>query len=265
MLNRALRSIKLSLVAGIAAVASRVGGRMGDRGCRVTNCRYRTRLAAMASTVVLAGLLSAALAQPASANPISPGSSDVTPDIYTTSPGTALASEGFTYSVENVEYTVWAYKAAVGEGLCAGCLNYIVTVHTDPGATVTQIALSDFGAGGQLDAGYNTQLGYGVGPPTYVGESTNGTVVFTYATPVTGQTTTDFLEIETSTTTYNSNGGVCLYSSVGSLIQCGAGYEPASAPEPASVALFGTALAWLGLLEAARRRRTRVGGARTDA
>jgi hypothetical protein len=260
MLDRALRWVRLSLLAGIVAIASRVGGRLVEKGSRGTSFRYRTRLAAVAATVVLAGPLSVVLVQPASANPINPGSSDVTPDVYTTSPGTALATEGDTFTVKNISYSIWAYQAAVGEGLCNGCLNYIVTVHTDPGATVTQIALSGFGSGGQLDAGYNTELGYGqAGAPEYVGETANGTVTFTYASALSSQETTDYLEVETSTKTYDNNGTVCMYNSVGSLIQCGTGYEPTPAPEPASVALFGTALAWLGLFGAVRRRHAGVG------
>jgi hypothetical protein len=87
-------------------------------------------------------------------------------------------------------------------GLCTGCLNYIITyiitVHIDPGATVSQIELSDFAPGAPLDAGYDTELGFGqTGASEYVGELSNGTVTFTYASPQ-----------STQGTTYNTSGNV---------------------------------------------------------
>jgi len=216
--------------------------------------RYRARLAPATAAVVVAGALSAGVAQPASANPISPGSSNVAPDVYTTSPGTLVTSEGFNFSgslAGDGSYTEYVYKAGAGQGLCTNCLNYIITIHTDPGAEITQIDLSDFAPGAPLDAGYNTELGLGqTGAPEYVGELSNGTVTFAYSPALNSQGTTDYLEMETSTTGYANTGGVCFNSNQ----SCESGYEPnAPVSEPASLSLLGSTLFGFGWFTSRRR------------
>lgn len=211
-----------------------------------------------AAAGLLVGLIMAGQSQLALANPIIAGET-VAPDVFVNSPGTSIASEGFSFNANDFTYTVFVYQvptSAPSDGLCAGCLNYIVTLHTDPGATINQISLSDF-AGPNLDVGYNTELGNGqTGAPVSVSDSANGTAItFNFAPgSLNVQGTTDFLEIETNSTSFTT-GSVCGLDQ-GSLINCGAGFQPVDMPEPASMAVLGAAVIGLGLLR--RRRRDSV-------
>jgi hypothetical protein len=234
------------------------------RGVRDTNFPYRPRLAATTATV-LAGLLSLALEQPASANPVTQGGSSVAPDHYTASPGTPLTSEGFSFTTPMFSYTAYIYtatsaNAATGAGECVGCLNYVVTLEVDSGADISKVDLSNFAAGNPLDAGYNTELGTGMaGDPTSVAELSNGTVEFTFSPAMgsSGQVSSQFLEVETDTTTHMP-GNVC--SSNSTTTKCGAGYEPSPAP-PIGVGLpavlgVGGLLFGASLLERSKKRRS---------
>jgi hypothetical protein len=181
------------------------------------NLPYWTRLAAMTAAVGLAGLFSLTLGQPASATPLTANGVNVRPDAYTSSPGTQIAtgagSDNIVVSGVTVgSYTEFVYKASIadastGAGECVNCLNYLITVHTDPGAEISKISLSNFSAGNPLDAGYliDPANGFGsgqTGAPQDVSESSDGTTVtFTYSPVLNVQGTTDFLEVETSSTT----------------------------------------------------------------
>ena len=202
---------------------------------QLSSLRNRERLAATTATVVLAGLFALALVQPAPANPITQGGGSVTPDHYTASPGTPLTSEGFSFTTPMFSYTAYIYTAtsvdaATGAGECVGCLNYVVTLEVDSGADISKVDLSNFAAGNPLDAGYNTELGTGsAGDPTSVAELSNGTVEFTFSPAMgsSGQVSSQFLEVETDTTTHMP-GNVCASNS--GTTDCGKGYEPSPAP-----------------------------------
>jgi hypothetical protein len=202
------------------------------------NPRYRARLTATAS-VVLAGLFSLALVQSASATQITPPpTSGLTPDHFTVgttgSPniGTLVTSEGSPasfnsandFSLTEYVYRATSVGAATGAGLCVGCLNFVLTAEVDAPADITSFTLSNFSPGDTMDAGYNTGLGTGV-DPTSVGDSSIGSVTFTYS-PALGngtQEATAFMEVETSATTYGP-GTMCGGSA------CAPGYEPTPAP-----------------------------------
>ncbi len=145
------------------------------------------------------------LSSHANATPLSANGVNVTPDAHTASPGTQIAtgagSDNIVVSGVTVgSYTEFVYQAAVadastGAGECVNCLNYLITVHTDPGAEVSEISLSNFSAGNPLDAGYNTNSAFGfgqTGKPQDVSESPDGTTVtFTYLPALDPQGTTN--------------------------------------------------------------------------
>jgi hypothetical protein len=254
-------------------VAELYAGGVGLRLEQLRSLGYRVRFAATTATVVLAGLFSLALVQPASAAPLTANGVNVTPDAYTASPGTQIAtgagSDNIVVSGVTVgSYTEFVYKAAVaaastGAGECINCLNYLITVHTDPGAEISKISLSNFSAGNPLDAGYlidpANDFGSGqTGKPQDVSESSDGTTVtFTYSPALNVQGTTDFLEVETSSTAVIKTGSTCVNTSPNF---CGPSYEPSPAPPigyglPVLLAV-GAMLFGAKLLQRGRKRRS---------
>jgi hypothetical protein len=191
---------------------------------------HRVRLAATTVAVVLAGLVSLALGQPASATMLADGQGDtapgVSPDVFS-SRGTELNNFGSGLLSDGATYTYYVYK---GNTYGASDLTFAFVINPGRGSPgITEATYSDF-SGYDVDAGY-CSCGTGTLPdpaPTGVGLSTDGsTVDFYFSTPLNTSGNSDYLMIETDSANYARKADVCL---MGATTSCSGGFEPTPAP-----------------------------------
>jgi hypothetical protein len=234
------------------------------RGVRVMNLQYRARLAVTATTVVLAGLFSLALVHSASATMLTDGQGDtapgVAPDVFS-SLGTDLKSTGSGALSDGASYTDYVYK---GNTYGASDLSYVFVINPgDSGPKITEASYSNF-TGYDVDAGYCGGAGATCGlgqlsAPTGVGRSSDGSTVDFYFSPaITTSGNTDFLMIETDSTSYVKTADICL---MGTGTSCSGGFDPAAPAPPIGVGLpavlaVGGMLCGACLLERSKKRRS---------
>lgn len=193
---------------------------------------------ALACLLVL--MLLAPLAQ---ASVLSNGNSVPPSPLFPT--GTLLVSTTGTITTATFSagYTEWVYADPTNTW-CAGCLDFVYQF-TNNGPDVNErYSMYNF-AGFSLDVGTNP---FGAHDPTTIDRSLNGSVVgfnFPAADEIgTGQTTV-LLVVETNALHYTTG----FVSAQDGTAGFGVGYSPASSvPEPSSLALLGSGLAFMGAM-----------------
>ena len=191
----------------------------------------------------------------AGANIIGPGQT-AAPDALTPGTGTYLAQSTGTLTATNpnsgntqytVSYDVGVYKDN-SNVLCSGCLDFFYKFTNNGPGVNERFSAFDF-SGFTTDVGYDT-LTPGQ-KPISVDRSLDGSVVgfnYTGADTLLAGASTGYLLIETNAMqfvpgTFTVQDGVSVN---------GQAWAPATTPEPASLALFGTGL--LGIVGVARRK-----------
>jgi hypothetical protein len=198
-----------------------------------------------------------------SANNLLPGQT-VSPDVFTT----AANSAGYTFVAStglqnvnplpgtsfNASYTEYVYRDA-NNVFCNTCLDFLISLSNAGPGIIERISTADFGAF-LTDVGYNTS-GITGGPaaipagiiPFDVTRSVAGDIIgFDFVplgTAISSGQSAVLLEIQTNATNYRT-GTVSVQDGTAGFA---AGLVPSSAaPEPVSLALFGSGLLGLGLL-----------------
>jgi hypothetical protein len=202
------------------------------------------------------------------ANVISPGQSNVTPDVFSTFiGGTLLASASETVTSPTVSSISANFTEAVFLS-SAGNVDFLFQVkNTSVGWDLFQQISGNF-SGFSTDVGYLTSGSLlpsspfvdGQIAPTSVNRSTNGaTVTFNFngVFEVPPNATTNVLFVITDATNFDSNGTLNLVFNQEDPAFPGI-FEPAAAtPVPAALPLFATGLGGLGLLGWRRKRKAR--------
>jgi hypothetical protein len=183
-------------------------------------------------------------------NILTPGNT-VSPDVFTSTSGfTVLATTGpiTVDPVPGVSFSATYEEVVVRDTnnvFCTNCLDFLIIATNGGPGIFERISTSSFGSF-LTDVGYNTAGPAGV-TPSSVDRSANGNVMgFNFIPPGTAVSAAEnsvLLEIQTNATNF-APGFVSVQDGTSGF---GAGYQPADAPEPASMFLFGAGFLGLGL------------------
>jgi hypothetical protein len=215
--------------------------------------RTKSWLLAGAIATVANGWLGLA---PARATVLSPGDSDMAPDVLTLGPHSGLVasisgplnapffSGHYSEMVLTDSTNVWGARD----------LTWIITVTVSKSSfdTVGRVAAGSF-ADFNVDVGYQTGIAGRI--PHTVDRLTAATIGFNFVPGIHGGEDSTFLEIETNATQFRSgvldiNPGIA-----GDEVPGFAPFAPRTVPEPSIWALMGLGFAGLGLFKIAKSRR----------
>jgi hypothetical protein len=214
--------------------------------------RYPYLIATLLAFVVVVPLAHATLLSPGQCVGLGVGCVGPIQNFNTATPGTVIADTGkeaYTISIGAKVKEQGTFEEQVIQAMGTGFLSfyYQLIIAAPPKGVIDTIEVSDF-TDWATDVGVNTAYGFigskGTSSPDQINVTPDGsTVNFEFATLIAGAkpVTSVTLVVNTTALTYMPGTDGVIDSGVASVN----GFEPG--PEPASIVLFGTVLAFTGL------------------